>query len=165
MAAMKPVAWLVTGIVLGASMTALVAQGRQPTAAGGDIRTVNHVAIRVDDFDAAMRFYTQTMGFRETFRFTNPRLAYVQVSRDTFLEITPAAPSRPAGVDHFGLEVAGLDAAHARMKGVPQTTVTDIRVGGSKTRVATITDPFGIRFEMLELGPESLIGQARDAWR
>jgi predicted enzyme related to lactoylglutathione lyase len=165
MAAMKPVTWLVTGFVLGTAMTALVAQGRQPAPAAGDVRTVNHVAIRVDDFDAAMRFYTQTMGFRETFRFSNPMLAYVQVSRDTFLEITPAAPSRPAGVDHFGLEVADLDASRALMTRVPQTTVGEIRVGGSKTRVMTITDPFGIRFEMLELGSESLIGQARNAWR
>jgi catechol 2,3-dioxygenase-like lactoylglutathione lyase family enzyme len=129
------------------------------------VRTVNHVAIRVDDFDAAMRFYTTTMGFRETFRFSNPRLGYVQVSRDTFIEITPAAPSRPAGVDHFGFEVADLDAARAIMARIPQATVGEIRVGNSKTRVMTVTDPFGIRFEMLELGPESLIGQARNAWR
>jgi hypothetical protein len=39
----------------------------------------------------SMRFYTQTMGFREAFTIKNaegkPTLAYLQMTRDTFLEL------------------------------------------------------------------------------
>jgi len=64
--------------------------------------------IHVKDFDESMRFYTQTMGFRERpSLFKNaegkPALAYLQITRDTFLELAPATADRPVGLSHIGI--------------------------------------------------------------
>jgi hypothetical protein len=59
---------------------------------------LNHVAIAVENFDAAFAFYTQKMGFREAFTVRDangrPNLAYVQVSRNTFIELQQANANR-----------------------------------------------------------------------
>src|SRR6476620_730256 len=68
---------------------------------------LNHVGIYVKDFDESMRFYTQTMGFPEAFTIkdTNgkPSLSYVQITRDTFLELAPATADRLVGLSHIGI--------------------------------------------------------------
>jgi hypothetical protein len=50
---------------------------------------LNHVGIYVKDYDESMRFYTQTMGFKEAFTIKDkdgkPTLTYLQLSKDTFL--------------------------------------------------------------------------------
>ena len=80
------------GILLGSAVQTGIAQGDKVVG-------VNHVGITVEHFDEALRFYTQNMGFREAFVVRDdkgqPVLAYVQVSRDTFLELQPSAPSAP----------------------------------------------------------------------
>src|ERR1700688_5292639 len=67
---------------------------------------LNHVGIYTKDFDESMRFYTKTMGFREAFSIKDkdgkPTLTYLQLSRDTFLELAPATAERPAGLSHVG---------------------------------------------------------------
>jgi len=64
---------------------------------------VNHVAISVANFDEAFAFYTQKMGFREAFTVRDdkgqPLLAYVQASRNTFVELQPANANRPPSTD------------------------------------------------------------------
>src|SRR5947207_10581497 len=62
---------------------------------------LNHVGIAVRNFDAAVQYYTQTLGFRPAFVFRDPKgkpiLTYLQISRETFLEIQPATADRPVG--------------------------------------------------------------------
>ena len=63
----------------------------------------------------ALAFYTQKMGFREAFRQTSPDgklvSAYVQVSKNTFIELQEANAQRPAGVSHFGMAVDSIEDA------------------------------------------------------
>ena len=83
----------VIGVLAGSALTPLVAQG--PKLAGENY--VNHVGMAVDNFDEALAFYTQKMGFREAFVVKDPAgkptLAYVQVNRNTLS--APRALSRP----------------------------------------------------------------------
>src|SRR5437870_2501192 len=55
---------------------------------------LNHVGIYAKDFDESMRFYTQVLGFKEAFTIRDnagkPTLAYLHITRDTFLEVAPA---------------------------------------------------------------------------
>jgi len=155
---LKGIGCLVLGVMLGATMQSLRAQN---ALSGG----VNHVAVTVDNFDEAMRFYTEKMGFRETFRFTEPRkVAYVQVGRDTFLEISPVAANGRPGIQHIGLLVDDLKSAVARY-GERGLQFGEIRTGLSKASVSSATDPFGINFELIEIGPESLQRKAIQSWR
>jgi catechol 2,3-dioxygenase-like lactoylglutathione lyase family enzyme len=129
---------------------------------------VNHVAIAVDNFEDAFTFYTEKMGFREAFTVKGadgkPALAYVQVSRNTFVELQQANATRKAGLNHFGLHVQNLTNVVAALKarGVP---VEEPRVRPDDSSVANATDPNGIRIEMFEFGPGSPQGKAIAAWK
>src|SRR4030095_16391281 len=85
---------------------------------------LNHVAISVPDVGQALSYYGDKFGFREGVRHTNPQVqlasAYIQVSRDTFIELQQANAQRPAGINHFGFEVPDIKGAVAayRQRGV-----------------------------------------------
>lgn len=129
---------------------------------------LNHVGIYTKDYDASMRFYTQTMGFREAFSIKDkdgkPTLTYLQLSKDTFLELAPATAQRPAGLSHIGFWPEDLSAAVTtlRQRGVK---VDDPRTGSTKTSITNVTDPDGVRLEMLDFLPDSLPRKAMDSWK
>jgi len=161
---MKTSIVFVIGVLAGSALTPLVAQS--PKLAGENY--VNHVGMAVDNFDEALAFYTQKMGFREAFVVKDPAgkptLAYVQVNRNTFVELQQANANRPKGLNHFGLHVENLKAVVATLKerGV---MVDDVRVRPDDSSVANATDPNGIRIEMFEFGPGSPQGKAIASWK
>ena len=154
---------LLVGMLAGAAATT-IAQGNRLSGVNG----VNHVGISVEHFDEALAFYTQKMGFQEAFVVRDdkgqPFLAYVQVSRNTFIELLPANATRRPGLDHVGLHVDDIRATIATLKqrGV---TVEDARTGRTKSVIANATDPDGVHIELSELGPESLQRKSMDAWK
>ena len=97
------------GLVIGAEAPVSQAQGAQPNV------RLNHVAISVPNITEALTWYRNTMGFNEVIRNTNAagelQSAYIQVSRDTFVELQQSNPQRPVGLNHWGLEVADMAAA------------------------------------------------------
>lgn len=129
---------------------------------------VNHVAIAVDNFDEAFKFYTEKMGFREAFTVKGadgkPTLAYVQANRNTFVELQQANATRKAGLNHFGLHVQNLKNVVEALKG-RGVMVEDPRVRPDDSSVANATDPNGVRIEMFEFGPGSPQGKAIAAWK
>src|SRR6266576_7213786 len=108
------------GVVVGTVVTHSVA-AQQNRATG---HRINHVGISVTNFDESLKFYTQVMGFKEAYRFPSqngqPSTTFLQVSRDTFIEMAPAN-GQPAGLTHIGLY--SEDA---------QATVTQLRQAGAK---------------------------------
>lgn len=161
---MRTMTAVLIGMLAGAAATKTLAQGdRLP-----GINAVNHVGISVEHFDEALAFYTQKMGFREAFVVRDERgqpvLAYVQVSRTTFIELLPATASRRPGLDHLGLHVEDARATIAALKqrGI---TVEDARIGRTKAVIANALDPGGVRLELTELPPESLQAKAIESWK
>ena len=130
-------------------------------------RGVNHVGIVVKDYDAALSFYTKTMGLREAYTMRRPDgsriLTYLQASRETFVELIPAGPNQATGITHFGLEVGDIDGtvAHLRQQGL---TVADPGLTPAKARFFRMTDPDGASMEVMEFTPESMQRKAMDAW-
>jgi methylmalonyl-CoA/ethylmalonyl-CoA epimerase len=153
----------VAGVVVGLAVPIAVAQVKDR-----GIVQVNHVGVSVPDLDAAVAYYTETLGFPEAFRANdaqgNPLLVYVQVSRDTFIELQPANADRPPGLNHFGIVVEDMDAAIEAFR-ARGADVSDSRIGSTKSILANITDLNGIRVELSELAPESLQRQAIDRWQ
>jgi catechol 2,3-dioxygenase-like lactoylglutathione lyase family enzyme len=129
---------------------------------------MNHVAINVPNIPEAVTYYTEKMGYREAFRVpdTNgqPRLVYLHISKDTFLELNQASAQRPAGFSHYGLHVANVRDAVAmfRRNGL---TVTDPNTSDTKAVLANITDPYMGRIELAELPPDSLHYKAIQSWK
>jgi len=151
---------------LGVGVFLMQPSAAQPSPALG--LRLNHVGVYTKDFDESMRFYTTVMGFREAFSIKDkdgkPTLTYLQINRDTFLELAPATAQRPAGMSHIGIWPENLNATVAalRQRGVK---VDDPRTGSTKTSITNVIDPDGVRLELLDFLPDSLPRKAIDAWK
>ena len=129
---------------------------------------MNHVGISVPNIDEAVTYYTQKMGYREAFRVNDekgqPRLVYMQISKNTFLELNPVTAQRPAGFSHYGLQVENAADAVARFRR-SGLTVTNTNLSDTKAIIANITDPYMGRIELTELPPESMHYKAIQNWK
>src|SRR5438046_10660303 len=98
----------IAGIVVGLAVDAAVAQHQSPNRG---LVGMNHVGIAVPNLDQAVTYYTKTLGFPEAFRSVdekgNVALVYVQISKNTFVELQPAN-GRPLGMNHFGIHVENM---------------------------------------------------------
>ena len=151
------------GILVGLAVQMATAQNQNR-----DIVGVNHVGISVDNLDEAITYYTETLGFPEAFRVVNDAgqiaLVYVQVSQNTFVELQPANPQRPPGINHFGVHVENM-AAVTEMFKERGAEVTEIRLSSTNAVLSNVIDLNGIRMELAELPPESLHRQAMERWK
>jgi len=160
---MRTVFVFVIGLAVGLAVESGLAQNQNRGVVG-----LNHVALSVPNLEEAVTYYTRTMGFPEAFRSKDDKgqvtLVYVQISRDTFIELQPANPQRPAGINHLGIVVQNMKDAAAmfRQRGA---NVSDIRVSATKAILSNITDPNGVRIELAELPPESAHRQAMERWK
>ena len=158
---------LVVGMMLGSLLTTRSA-AQQPRDPG--IR-LNSVGLSVKDFDAELDFYTKKLGFREAVMLRDdagkPRMAFLQVNRDTFVQLVPATPTRPPGLSSVLFEVDDVQAIAAKLKQAG-TNAGDVRPAEStvtKQPLTSLTDPEGIRLEFLQFTPGSLIRTAKDSWK
>lgn len=161
---MRGLALFVAGTVAGLAVSA-VAQNLSPNHG---VVGLNHVGISVPDVDQAVEYYTKTLGFPEAFRAKNAQgqvqLVYVQISKNTFVEIQPSNPQRPPGITHFGVVVDNMKDATAMFK-ERGAKVGEITVSGTKAILNNVTDPNGVRMELAELPPESQHYQAMQRWK
>lgn len=155
------------GIAVGAFLM-LPGRAQIPDTAPASGLRLNHVGIYAKDFDESMRFYTQTMGFHEAFTIRNaegkPTLAYLQITRDTFLELAPATAERPVGLSHIGIWPHDLSATVTALR-AHGLQVADPRTGSTKTSITSVTDPNGVRLELVDFLPGSLPRKAIDEWK
>jgi len=155
----------VMGIAVGLAVEAAVAQNTSPNKG---IVGLNHVCLVVPNLDEAVKYYTKTMGFPEAFRSVddkgNVTLVYVQISKNTFIELQPANAQRPAGMNHFGLHVENMASAISMFK-QRGANVTESRVSPTKAILSNLTDLNGVRIELAELTPESSHRQAMERWK
>lgn len=156
----------VGGAVFGFAVQLAVAQSQGNAVAPGDGEfKLNHVGISVPDLDAAVSYYETTLGFPEAFRVTNPTgetaLVYMQISADTFVELQPENEDRPAGINHFGLQVANMEVVRERFVGFG-ADVSEIRSGGTNAVLSNVTELNGHRIELSEYPADSLQGKFLD---
>jgi catechol 2,3-dioxygenase-like lactoylglutathione lyase family enzyme len=137
-------------------------------SANSNVVMMNHVGINVPSIPEAITYYTQKMGYKEAFRVNDDkgqsRLVYMQISKNTFLELNVANAQRPAGFTHYGLHVDSVAAAVAKFR-ANGVTVSDTNVSDTKAILANITDPYMGRIELAELPPDSLHYKAIQGWK
>lgn len=161
---MHTVAVFVSGLLVGAAVMAVGAQGSRIEGNMG----INHVGITVESMDDAIASYNRMFGFGEAAVVRDekgaPTIAFIQVSRNTFIELAPASATNRPGLSHFGLEVSNVKAAAAALqqRGVK---IGDPRPGRTIALITNTTDPYGVRMELSELGPESMLGKAVAGWK
>ena len=151
------------GLFVGLAVHSALAQN-----AGTGVVMMNHVGINVPDIPEAINHYTQKMGYREAFRLNDangrPRLVYLHISRNTFLELGQANAERPAGFTHYGLHVENVADAIARFRR-NGLMVSDVNLSDTKAILANITDPYMGRIELTQLPPESLHAKAIESFQ
>jgi len=159
-----PVLFL-SGLIVGAGLMASVAA--QGTNTG--VR-LNHVGISVPNFQETVAFYEKVMGYRVSHRFApnpdgRPGTAFVQISRDTFIEIAPAAADAKPSITHLGVWADDVKATVARVNQNGGKATEPRRSENSGSILANVTDPAGIRTELNEQPPDSMMRKAMDSWK
>jgi catechol 2,3-dioxygenase-like lactoylglutathione lyase family enzyme len=154
----------VAGLAMGLMVQTLAAQNMTPNRG---LIGLNHVGVAVPNLNEAITYYTKTLGFPEAFRSLDekgqPRLVYVHITRNTFIELQPGDPQGPAMINHLGIQVESMKPVVEMFKqrGV---NVSDIRVSPTKAILSNITDPNMLRIELAELAPDSQHYQAIQKW-
>jgi catechol 2,3-dioxygenase-like lactoylglutathione lyase family enzyme len=159
---MRSVTLFLAGILVGSAIQGVTAQQGRGSLA------LNHVAISVPDLDEGIRFYTKALGLKEAFTFRDNRgspLSYLQISRDTFLELQRASADRPPGFIHIGLEVGDLRAAVAQFRQGGLSVQNPVESERTKALISQATGPNGLGIELLEFGPDSLQRKVMNAWK
>ena len=161
---MRGAVLFVAGLLSGLTVHVVVAQ----QTGGAGVEMLNHVGINVPDVTDAVAYYTEKMGYREAFRANDsngqPRLVYMQISKNTFLELQPTTAQRPAGFTHYGLVVSNAGDAVAAFK-KRGLTVTDTSRSDTGVILANITDPYMGRVELVEITPNSMHNKAIQSWK
>jgi catechol 2,3-dioxygenase-like lactoylglutathione lyase family enzyme len=160
---MRGSALFVAGTLAGFFVMQAIASPQQKLAGF----TLNHFGIYVKDMDESTKFYTEKMGFHKAFSFTDGAghpVVYLQIDRNTFLEMTPADKDHPAGFSHAGLLADDLESTVTALQ-KEGLKVEDVHSGGTKARISNTLDPNGVRLELLAYPPESLQRKAIDAWK
>ena len=119
-----------------------------------------HVCIGATDLAAAEHFYVNLLGMEKAFDFFRSGEHfgfYVKAGETTFIEVfsengTPNL-ERPI-IRHLCLEVDDIDAVVAKLR-ANGVDVGDKKMGGDNNWQAWITDPSGVRIEMMQYGETS----------
>jgi catechol 2,3-dioxygenase-like lactoylglutathione lyase family enzyme len=163
---MRAVVLFVLGILVGVIGTRPALVQGEPVQVDS-IEGLNHVGMTVEDLDAAVRFYTETMGFRDAFSVRdddgNTLFTYMQVNRDTFLELFPATAGRPPGFTHIAFNVDDLETTVNRLRQA-EVEVDDPFIGRTNAFLTNAVGPEGVRIELLELSPGSAQREAVESW-
>ena len=165
---MRGVVIFAAGLICGLAVQVGVAQTGDSVATTGVV--LNHVGLAVPSIPEAAAFYKEKLGLKEAFRNSdaqgNPTAMYLQVSKNTFIELQPANAQRPAGISHFGLETPNIKATVAAFKQRGATASEPGAPSGfSHAILANVTDLNGLRIELAELPADSLQRKASDSWK
>jgi catechol 2,3-dioxygenase-like lactoylglutathione lyase family enzyme len=155
----------VAGIVVG---TIMISPGAAQDAGKGGLR-LNHVGIAVKDFPESLNFYTKVMGFRAAYALPSPdgkpTTTFLQISRDTFLEMAPASANLQPGLTHVGILTDDANATVTQLRQAG-ATLADVRSGGGTgSRLSNVMDPNGIRLEIVEQPSGSMMRKAMESWK
>jgi catechol 2,3-dioxygenase-like lactoylglutathione lyase family enzyme len=159
---MRGLALFLSGILVGSTIQVAIAQSTRPPLA------LNHVAIAVPDLDEGIKYYTRALGLKEAFTFKDDRgspLSYLQISRDTFLELQQATRERPVGLIHVGLEVGNLRASLPQFRQGGLQVADPNRSARTNALISQATGFADLRFELLEFGPDSLQRKVMESWK
>ncbi len=126
-------------------------------------KRIMHVGIIVTHLNTEMKFYTEVLGFRETWRGSKSgtELSWVNLKvpdGDDYIEFMlykdAPAPTKRGGQHHLCLEVPDINVALAALNARPTrrqyTQPLEVHTGINRKRIVNIFDPDGTRAEIME---------------
>ena len=130
------------------------------------ITNIAHNAVTVADMEASLRFYTEGLGFRKAFEIPNPDtgepwIVYLNICPGQFLELfyggTEQNPWRHEhiGFNHFCFEVDDIHTAVEKVRQAGYPIDIEPKQGADLNWQAWVTDPNGVRIELMKIDPNS----------
>lgn len=130
------------------------------------ITNIAHNAVTVRDMEESLRFYTEALGFKRAFDIDRPEdgspwIVYLNICPGQFLELFYGGkadnPWRDEliGFNHFCFEVDDIFETVERVRKAGYPIDAEPRQGADYNWQAWVTDPNGIRIELMKISPES----------
>ena len=129
-----------------------------------------HLALTVKNMEKSKDFYCRVLGFKKAFELNNPEtgapwIVYLHVDKRQFVELfyngTKDNPWEPAlrGFNHICFEVDDIQkfAKHVEAEGYPLDRQPSLGVDNNWQ--CWLTDPDGVRIEMMQISPDSPHGK------
>lgn len=126
---------------------------------------ITHVAINVNDMNATLKFYQDTLGFSKIFEISNPEtgapwIVYVQICAGQFLELFYDGKPRTTndadtGFTHLCFSVDDVEAVAKHITDMGYALEIPPCMGCDHNKQAWIRDPNGVRIELMQVSPES----------
>ncbi|MDR0707540.1 MAG: VOC family protein [Treponema sp.] len=132
----------------------------------GTITGIAHTAITTKDMDKSLDFYTRTLGFKKAFEIRNPEtggpwINYIYIGNEQFIELfyggTKDNPwsEELRGFNHLCLRVDDIHSAVERIQKEGGAIADGPKQGGDNNWQAWISDPDGVRIELMQIGEKS----------
>jgi glyoxylase I family protein len=127
----------------------------------GVVNGFHHVAIKVKDFEATVRFYKDGLGLKERLAWGegDGRAVMLDAGSDNCIEVFAGGQAVPVEgtIPHFALRTGDCDAALKRAKAAgatvtmePTTVEIAAKTGPHSVRIAFVRTPGGERVEFFQ---------------
>ncbi|MDR0876964.1 MAG: VOC family protein [Treponema sp.] len=127
---------------------------------------IAHLALTVKDMDRAKDFYCRALGLKEVFEFNKPDtgepwIVYLHLDKSQFVELFYNGKtdnpwnSSYRGFNHICFEVDDIHKSADQIKKAGYKIDQEPKVGIDKNWQAWVTDPDGVRVELMQISPES----------
>jgi lactoylglutathione lyase len=132
----------------------------------GMITGIAHIAITAKDMDKSLDFYTRVLGFKKAFEIPNPQtgapwINYIYIGNEQFVELfydgTKDNPwsEELRGFNHICLRVDDIHSVVERIQKEGGVISDGPKQGCDHNWQAWITDPDGIRVELMQIDEQS----------
>ena len=164
---MRGLTLFVAGVVVGTVL--MQANAAQQTMNTG--MSIHHVGIAVKDRQQAVDYFTKVLGYRAAFNFPPNQegrinTTFVQISRDTFLEVGQASGNVvPGTITHLGIKTEDQKATISKVRQAGGEATDPRPSGNTASNLANVTAIDGLRLELVEYTPNSLHKKAEDTWK
>jgi len=130
------------------------------------IKCIAHGAVTVRNMEESLAFYTKALGFELAFSIPRPEtgepwIEYLAVGGGQFLELFyGGATDNPwndklIGFNHFCMQVDDIYEAANKIKEAGYKLTTEPKQGADGNWQAWVTDPNGVRIELMKIDPNS----------
>lgn len=128
---------------------------------------MGHLAIKVKDMDASIAFYEKCFGYKKAFDIPNPStgepwIVYLFMGGEQFFELfyggekDPETSGKDCGFQHICLITKDMDADIVSIEKAGFALTQQPKTGSDGNRQCWITDPNGIKIELMQLAEDSL---------
>jgi lactoylglutathione lyase len=131
---------------------------------------IAHLALTVKDMDKAKDFYSRALGLKQVFEFAEPNtgapwIVYLHLDKNQFVELFYNGKtdnpwnSSLRGFNHICFQVDDIHKSVEHIKKEGFKLDQEPKQGIDKNWQAWLTDPDGVRIELMQISPESPQGK------